>query len=174
MPPSKEATDRRDRYGLDEASNPVAAALGRFVPQSVVRRSLSVTVETDREVYAAGDPVELTVTIENGLPLPVAVETETRRLWGWTVDGELEASDERVYLGDVNETRSVSSATGTLAFRAKERKVITPTWDGRFKRVGDEGERTRWVEADPGVHEIGAFVNVSGRPEDSVEIRIEN
>ncbi|MFC6824095.1 hypothetical protein [Halopelagius fulvigenes] len=164
MPPSNGATDRQDRYGFDDTSSPIAAALGKFVPQSVARRSLSVTVETDREVYAPGDPVELTVVIENSLPLPVAVETETRRLWGWTVDGELEASDERVYLSD---------AAGTLSFRAKERKVLTHTWDGRFKRVGGEGEPTRWVEAEPGVHEIGAFVDVPEKPEDSVEIRIE-
>lgn len=165
MPPSNETTDRQDRHGFDETRSPVAAAVGKFVPQSVVRRFLSVSVETDRETYARGEPVELTVTIANSLPLPVVVETETRRLWGWTVDGELDASDERVYVGD---------ASGTLAFRAKERKVVSQTWSGRFKRVGGGDDRTRWVDPEPGVHEIGAFVSVPGtNPSDSVEIRIE-
>lgn len=165
MSSSKRADDRRDRYGFDEARNPLVEAVGKFVPQSVVRRALSIRVETDRETYAPGDPVELTVTIANTLPLPVVAETETRRLWGWTVDGELEASDERVYVGD---------APGTLAFRPKERKVIALAWDGRFKRVGEEGAPTRWVEADPGVHEVGAFLALPGRRlDDAVEIRME-
>jgi hypothetical protein len=165
MSSSKGADERQDRYGFDDTRSPVADALGKFVPQSVVRRGLSVTVETDRETYARGEPVELTVSIQNGLPLPVVVETETRRLWGWTVDGELDASDERVYVGD---------DPGTLTFRAKERKVVSRTWDGRFKRVGTDGEPTQWVEADPGVHEVGAFVAVPGRrPADTTEIRIE-
>jgi hypothetical protein len=164
MPTAKGRDERRDRHGFDESHNPVADAVGKFVPQSLVRRALSVTLETDRETYAPGDDVEMTVTIENRLPVPVVLETPTRRLWGWSVDGVPEASDERVFVAD---------EPGTLAFRAGERKVLTHVWHGSFKRTGDEGETTRWVEAEPGVHDVTAFVAVEGdRPEDSVEIRI--
>ena len=157
--------ERQDRYGFDDTESRVAAALGKFVPQALVRRGLSVTVRTDRETYAPGDPVELTVVVENRLPLPVSVATPTRRLWGWTVDGELEASDERIFL---------SESPSKLAFRGGERKVFTRTWDGLFKRVGDDGAATRWVEPDPGVHEVGAYLALAGdRPADTATIRIE-
>jgi hypothetical protein len=156
--------DREDRYGFDDTKSPIADALGKFVPQAVVRRALTLSVRTDRETYAPGDPVELTVEVENQLPLPVAVETPTQRLWGWTVDGELEASDERIYLPE---------RPAKLTFRAGERKVLTQTWNGLFKRVGDGDGPTRWVEPTRGVHEIGAHLALDGdRPEDTTEIRI--
>lgn len=164
MPTDGPGGRRRD-YGFDDTGSPIAAALGKFVPQAVVRRGLSVTVRTDREVYAPGDPVELTVVIENRLPLPVSVATPTRRLWGWTVDGELEASDERIYLPE---------SPSELSFRGGERKVLTQTWNGLFKRVGDGDAETRWVEPDPGVHEVGAYLALDGdRPADATTIRIE-
>jgi len=165
MPTAKETNERPDRLGLDESASSIATALGKLVPDPVVRRSLSLSLSTDKDRYEVDEPVELTVDIANHLPVPVTVETPTRRLWGWTVDGELEASDEQVY---------VSDAPGLLTFRAKERKRITHRWDGRLKRVGDGSTPTRWVEPDRGVHEIGAFLAIEGnRPTDSVEIRIE-
>ncbi|MDS0294075.1 hypothetical protein [Halogeometricum luteum] len=165
MPTDGRDVRPRDRHGFDETKSPVAAALGKFVPQALVRRGLFVAVRTDRETYAPGDPVELTVVIENRLPLPVSVTTPTRRLWGWTVDGELEASDERVY---------VSESPSKLTFRGGERKVLTRTWDGLFKRVGADGAATRWVEPDPGTHEVGAYLALEGnRPADATTIRIE-
>ncbi|MFD1514578.1 hypothetical protein [Halomarina rubra] len=158
---SRDATPR-DPHGFDESRNVLADVLGKFVPQWLARRSTAVTVTTDRETYRVGEPVEFTVTIENGLPLPVTIATPRPRLWGWSVDGDLEASDERVYVGD---------SPGTMSFRARERKVVTQTWDGRFKRVG---ERARWVEATPGPHEIRAFLALDGRrPTDAVTVYIE-
>lgn len=151
-----------DRTGFDDNRNYLTDALGALVPRWIAQRALAVSVETDRERYAVGDPVELTVTIRNRLPVPVVVETPTRRLWGWSVDGEVEASDEQVYRSD---------AGGSMSFRGGERKVVTRRWNGRFKRVGDP---TRWVEPDPGTHEVGAFVALgTRRPEDSVEIVID-
>ncbi|WP_101294278.1 hypothetical protein [Halegenticoccus soli] len=150
-----------DRYGFDENRNYLAEAVGKFVPQPLARRALRIDLETDREAYRPGDAVELTVAIENRLPLPIAVATPQRRLWGWTVDGELEASDEKRY---------ASGAAGRFPFRAGERKVITWTWNGRFKRVGD---RTTWETPAPGTYEIRAFVATRPpRPSDSVRIRI--
>lgn len=159
---SGRSTEDRDRHGFDENSNPVADVLARFVPQRLARAGLAVSVETDRDRYAVGDPVELRVVITNQLPVPVAVETPTRRLWGWRVDGELEASDEATGL---------RGGHGTLSFRGRERKVLTPTWNGLFKRVGEE--RARWVEPAPGTHEIVAFVALPDeRPRDTTEIEL--
>ncbi|WP_224448770.1 hypothetical protein [Haloprofundus salilacus] len=155
------SSDREDRYGFDEGGSSFAERLGQFVPQSLARRGLSVDVATDRRRYERGDPVELTITIRNRLPVPVTVATPKRRLWGWTVDGQLEGSDEPRYLSDT---------PGSFAFRAKETKVIERTWNGHLKRVGD---RTTWELPNPGVHEIGAFVATGdGRLSDAVEIEI--
>jgi hypothetical protein len=165
MPTAKETNERQDRFGLDGTASSIAVALGKLVPESIARRSLSISVSTDKERYKVDEPVELTVEIANHLPVPVTVETPTRRLWGWTVDGELEASDERIYVGD---------DAGAITFGAKERKRIVHRWNGRLKRVGDDATPTQWVEPDRGAHEIGAFLAVEGdRPTDSTEIRIE-
>jgi hypothetical protein len=140
-----------DRLGFDENRNVLTEALARFVPQAVARRALSVDVETDRSVYTPADDVHFRVTFENRLPVPVVVETPDRRLWGWTVDGELEASDESRFDDPTRET------PGQFAFRGGERKVVSRTWHGRVRRV-DEGDRTRWVDLDPGQHELGVFL----------------
>lgn len=166
MAPRGQRNDpRRDPQGFDESRNVLTDLLGKFVPQWLVRRSIGVHVSTDRERYAVGDSVEMTVELVNRLPLPVTLATPSPRLWGWSVDGELEASDETVYLGD---------ASGTLSFRSRERKVLTQTWDGRFKRVGDP---TQWVEPKPGDHEIRAFLALERedrQPADSVTIRLDD
>lgn len=150
-----------DRFGFDDNRNYLTSALAKLVPRGLAHRGVAVTVDVERERYAAGEPVRFTVALRNRLPVPIEVATPTRRLWGWTVDGELEASDERVFQ---------SSSPGVLTFRGGERKVVTRTWNGRFKRTG---EPTRWVEPDPGTYELGAFVNTAGRPSDAVEIRID-
>ncbi|HKJ59500.1 MAG TPA: hypothetical protein VKA37_09730 [Halobacteriales archaeon] len=157
------ARDEPDRTGLDESRNVLGSVVGRFVPQWLARRAVAVAVSTDRDRYAPGEPVLLTVEFRNRLPVPIEVETPRHRLWGWTVDGELEASDERRYAGE---------ASGTLSFRPRERKRIRRRWDGRFKR---SGEPTRWEPAEPGEYEIEAFVAVDApnRPADRTTIRIE-
>ena len=151
-----------DRFGFDEHSNLLANALARFVPQRFARAGLSVSVETARDRYAVGDPVRLRVEITNRLPLPVTVETPTRRLWGWRVDGELEASDE---------PDGLREQPGAFTFRGRETKALRPTWSGLLKRVGER--RTRWVEPPPGVHEITAFVALPGEhPRDTTEVEL--
>jgi hypothetical protein len=84
--------------------------------------------------------------MRNRLPVPVELATEGPRIWGWTVDGLLEASDERYYASD---------RPNSISLRAGEALTLERTWDGRFKRTGSP---TRWVEAEPGEHELGAFV----------------
>ncbi|NHN46868.1 hypothetical protein G9464_04560 [Halostella sp. JP-L12] len=156
------ASERGDRHGLDDTRDHLRRLLGSFVPQWLARRAVAVEVRTDADRYEAGDSVEMAIAFKNRLPVPVTVDTPGKRLWGWTVDGELEASDE---------PRKRSTDGGSISFSPRERKEITRTWDGRFKRVDD---RTRWVPADPGTYEIAAFLALDGdRPSDATTIRIE-
>lgn len=158
---------RRDA-GLEAAESTYALTAGlgleRFVPAAVARRAIDVAVETDRAVYARGDPVEITVTFRNRLPLPVAVPTPRQRPWGWRVDGELEATDERRYVRD---------RPSSVSFRGGERKHATVTWNGRLERTGDRHES---IVPDPGAYEIEAFVATHAdryRPSDSTVIELE-
>ncbi|PSP96473.1 hypothetical protein BRC94_12595 [Halobacteriales archaeon QS_5_70_17] len=158
----RDAHERPDRHGFDANRSYLSAAVGRVVPESVVRRALRVDVETDRERYAPGDPIEFTVTFHNRLPVPVSVPTPRRRLWGWTLDGDLEASDEPRYSG---------VEPSSFPFRANERKVFRHTWNGLRKRVG---ERTRWRPLAPGTYELTAFVATDDpRPSAATTVRIE-
>ena len=158
----------RDEFGVDPDPDGSRYTTARFlaalVPAAVRRRAIAVSVETDRDVYARDDPVEITVEFKNRLPVPVEVPTPRQRRWGWTVDGELEASDERRY---------VRERPSSFSFRGGERKRATITWNGRFERT--EG-RHESVVPDPGEHEIRAFVATHEdryRPSDSTTIRLE-
>lgn len=157
--PSANPSD--DPFGFGENRNYVGAALGALVPQALASRMVTVTIETERTTYNVGEPVRFTVTIRNRLPVPVAVETTRNRLWGWTVDGELEASDE---------PRRRTERANAISLRGNERKRITREWNGRFRRTR-EG-RTRWVRATPGEHELGVFLTTRRRPSDSVTIEL--
>ncbi len=156
------SADEDDRFGFEDTSDVLGSTVGRLVPQAVARRAVEVTVDTDREVYEVGGPVEITVEFHNRLPVPVSVTTPTRRLWGWSVDGEVEASDERRYMSD---------SPAVVDFRARERKRVTHRWDGRFKRTDGT---TRWEDPASGEHELAAFLALDGpdRPEDRTTIRI--
>lgn len=149
-----EASEREERLGFEESRSPITEALGKLVPQSAAKRALAVDVDTDRSRYGVGEPVSFRVTFRNRLPVPVVVRTPDRRLWGWTVDGELEGSDESRFADPALET------PGSFAFRGGERKVVSRTWRGRFRRTASEP--TRWVDAEPGAHELGVFLAYEG------------
>ncbi|WP_255169323.1 hypothetical protein [Natrononativus amylolyticus] len=152
-----------DELGFDETRGPVSKFLGKFVPRPIARRAVSVSVRTDREVYDRGEPVDVTVDFKNRLPVGVEIPTPKHRLWGWTVDGELEASDQRRY------TRPVPSS---FVFQGGERKQVSFVWNGRFERTGRDH---RWVLPDPGDHEISVFIATHDdryRPTDSTTITI--
>ncbi|WP_120246038.1 hypothetical protein [Halopiger aswanensis] len=157
----------RHDAGLEAASTyALTAGLGleRLVPAAVARRAIDVAVETDRAVYARGDPVEITVAFRNRLPLPVEVPTPRQRPWDWRVDGELEATDERRYVRD---------RPSSISFRGGERKRATVTWNGRLERTGARHES---VVPGPGEYEIEAFVATHAdryRPSDSTVIELE-
>lgn len=151
-----------DRLGFDEVSSPVDVVLGRLVPQALARRAVTASIETDRDTYRAGEPVDLTIEFVNRLPVPVSLRTPGRQLWTWTFDGLHEASEEKRYLGE---------ATGQLDFDSRERKRITRRWNGLVKSA----DKREWVEPSRGEHELAAYVALDGqpRPEAATTIRIE-
>ena len=160
------ATNRRDdadRTGFDDTRNYLGAAVGRILPATLAHWAVTVSVTTDATTYAVGESVEITVQLRNRLPVPVEVITRTRRPWGWRVDGILEASDERRY---------VRAAPTTIGFRAGETKRATVRWDGRIRRVNENG-LDRSIPADPGEHVIAAFLPVEDpTPQHEAETRI--
>ena len=148
---------------FDQRRDFLTRGLGKLVPVPIARRAITVSVSTDRDVYDRDDPVTITVTFENRLPVPVTVPTPTQRRWGWSIDGHLEASDERRY------TRQSPSS---FDFRAGERKRLTIPWNGRVERTDGVHES---VPLDPGTYEISAFVATHPdryRPRDSTTITI--
>ena len=152
-----------DDLGFDESHSRTVEILGSLVPYWIARRAVTVSVRTDRDRYDRGEPVEITVDFENRLPVPLEIPTPKRRRWGWRVDGELEASDQRRY------TRPNPSV---FRFAGGERKRIEFTWNGRLERTGEVHE---WVLPDPGDHEIEVFVATHEdcyRPSDATTITI--
>lgn len=153
--------DDDETYGFAESTNYIAKALGSFVPAFLARRAISVEVSTDEPQYEPGEPIAISIKFENRLPVPVTVTTQSRRLWGWTVNGELAASDEPRYRG---------GSPGEFAFDPGERKRVSRTWNGQFKRTDG---RTRWESAGPGEYEIAAFLATPDeRPRDTTTVRI--
>lgn len=152
-----------DRTGFDGTTNYLTVALAKLVPRWVARRAVSVRVWTDRDEYEAGEPIEITVEFRNRLLVPVEVPTPRRRRWGWTVDGLLEATDERRY---------VRGDPATFAFRAGERKRITTTWNGRIRRAAEDG-MDRSEPAGRGDHTITAFLatRTDDPPTDETTVR---
>ncbi|ELY79128.1 hypothetical protein [Natrinema gari] len=166
-PPREASQDSSDELGLERDGSrfsPVTV-LASLVPRAVARRVITVSVTTDRDVYERDDPVEITVTFENRLPVPVELPTPRQRRWGWTVDGYLEASDERRYTPE---------RPATFDFRGGERKRVSVTWNGRLERT--DGDCHESVVPDAGEHEIRAFVATAegtARPADVITIRLE-
>lgn len=164
-------TTEAERPLPDDASADVdrytgAALLAPFVPTRVARRAVSVSIDLEERVHDRGTPVEFTVEFENRLPIPIEIPVPGSRRWGWTIDGELEATDERRF------TRATPS---TFSFRAGERKRASVVWNGRFARTREDG-LDESVVPDPGEHEIRAFVATpegSDRPSDATTIRLE-
>ncbi|WP_254532222.1 hypothetical protein [Natrinema gelatinilyticum] len=154
------------RVDPDGSRSTVASFLGSLVPPSLARRAIDVSVATDREAYERDESVEISIEFKNRLPVPVELPTPRQRRWGWSVDGHLEATDERVY------TRHNPA---TFDFRSGERKRMSVTWNGRLEQVWSNGRRES-VLPDPGEYEIRAFVATRGdatQPSDSTTITIE-
>ncbi|MFP8890539.1 hypothetical protein ACLI4U_12265 [Natrialbaceae archaeon A-CW2] len=156
-----------DQYGFSETKNYLSALLEPLVPQRIAVPSLGVSVKTDKTTYDLGEPVIIDIVFKNRLPVPISIETPTARLWGWSVDGELAASDESEYR---------RNHPNTFSFRAGETKRIQRIWDGQFKRNKRNGDPTKWIPAPSGEYEITAFVDARygrSRPSASTTIILE-
>lgn len=154
-------TDSDDQFGFDSNVDYLGRALRALVPQWVARRSIAVSISTPDTRYAVGDEIPISVTFENRSPFPVVVETPRQRLWGWDVDGELEASDEAYYVRD---------RPNAFYFRAREKKRTLVTWDGRFER---ESASSRRIDADPGEYTISAYLATDAeRPRDETTVSL--
>jgi len=140
--------------------NILTRGLGGLIPRSVAKRAVSISVKTDCKQYESGEPVKITIQIRNRIPFPIEVVTSGRRIWGWRVDGLLEASDEKLH--EASEPRSFS-------MQARESRTLQREWDGRFKR---DGTPTRWEPADRGEHEITAFLATDPPKSDSTVIEL--
>ncbi len=168
QPRDERGTDADDEFGFqtDDSRYTVATFLAALVPTALARRSIAVSIDTDHDVYELGEPVEITIDFKNRFPLPVSIPTPRQRRWGWTFDGELEASDERRY------TRSRPSE---FRFGGGERKQVTFTWNGRLERTTDRG-MDESIVPDPGEYELRAFVATEDgvyQPSDATTIRLE-
>lgn len=149
--PSRHDIDegRPDRFGLADTTS-IASALGRFVPQRLARWAVRIHLEPDRTTYERGQDVRFTVTLRNRLSLPITVATPKLRLWGWEIDGELEASDELTYQSDT---------PGSLHLPSSGKKQVEQVWNGRLKRAGEGPDgRDVWELPEAGVHELSVFV----------------
>lgn len=141
-------SDRTDGSDADDSRYTTATVLAALVPSVLARRLLRVSVETDRGTYDRDEPVEITVEFKNPLPVPIEVPTPEQRRWGWTIDGRLEASDEKRY------TRSRPSS---FSFGGGERKRTSFTWNGRFERHREDAF-SESVVPDSGEYELRVFV----------------
>ncbi|MFB6108929.1 MAG: hypothetical protein ABEJ82_08850 [Haloplanus sp.] len=123
-----------------------AANAGRaLLPRAVRRWAVTVSVTTDRDAYAAGDPVRFRVRFRNRLPVPLSIRTATPVPWTWSIDGLGRAS--RVP-GD-----SLPETPGTLRLARRETTTVARTWFQRIRVADDE-----WVAADPGDHTLRVSV----------------
>ena len=147
-------------YEIEEDFSVFSRGLDKLIPSTVARWALSVSVETDKSEYGPDEPVEITVTISNRLPLPITVRIDNQRIWGWAVDGYVEAADEPLYVPD---------RVRSLSLRAGETRTHDVTWNRRIKRVDGQ---TRWEELEPGEYVISAFVSTTPRTEDSKTVRL--
>jgi len=121
------------------------AASHALLPRRFREWAIGVDIETDRDVYAADNPVYFEVRLVNRVPFPVALKTESPVRWTWTVDGLDEASHVAEY----------PQRTELLEFGRSERKVFRRDWPQRVRQ-----SQRRWEPAERGEHTLGVRINV--------------
>lgn len=118
-----------------------------LIPKSLRSYAISVSVQSPAESYEPLTRVPFIVTMKNAMPFPITLETNSRLLWTWEVDGVEEASHVSL--------RDPGDEPGALKFSRGERKTFTRTWDQTFRIT-----ETEWEKAGPGEYTIGVSVNV--------------
>ncbi|WP_254864383.1 hypothetical protein [Halovivax gelatinilyticus] len=152
-----------DVPGFETQGTVFSRGLGKLVPNAVAKRAISVSISTDRDSYDRGEPVPITVSFTNRLPVAVSIPTPTQRRWGWAVDGHTEATTERRYL---------SRTPAVFPFGAGQTRRVSIEWNGYIRHVGRRDESKL---PDPGEVELTAFLATapaSKRPTDSTTITL--
>lgn len=116
-------------------------------PQAVRHRAIDVTVATDKRRYDPGEPVVVTVTFRNRLPIPIRVRTDSPNYWYWTVDGFREASQV---------PRPVPDRPAAFSFARREVKRFTRQWHQRLQLSENE-----WQPVGPGTYTLAAGITRS-------------
>lgn len=121
-----------------------AAASHALLPQFVRRRAITVSVSTDHDDYRPGEPVSIDVTLENRLPVPIRLRTDSPAVWFWSVDGFPEAS---------RLPRATPDRPSTIAFARSECKRFRRRWSQRIRVAERE-----WESIDPGRYVLEAGI----------------
>lgn len=161
MDPSR-GSRNADGLGEEYETSVFSRGFEKLVPAPLARLAATIDVTTDRETYAPGDSVTLNVTIDNRLPVPIDVPIAESRIWGWRVDGLIEATDERTY---------EPPGSRSLSLRAGETRAIRHVWNGHVKRTTN-GRRTVHEPLTRGDHEIEVFLGTSPRKIASTTITV--
>ena len=154
-------SDRKpDPFGFDEPTNVFTRGISQIIPQWLARKSVTVSIQTDKQQYVVDESIEITIQIRNRLPVPIRVLTTQKRVWGWEVDGLVDASEEVYYQPE---------SQNVIELRAGETKTHTVSWNGRIKRTDD---RTHWEPLSRGTHTVSAFISTPVVKTASKEIEI--
>lgn len=119
-----------------------------LLPMRVRRLAIDVDIETERDVYAVGEPVGLRVQFRNRLPVPITLRTRSPVRWHWAVNGHISAE---------LEPPEEPADSSTFEFDRSETKTSTRQWFQRFKT----GDRV-WKPADPGEYTLTVSINDDG------------
>ncbi|MFW5965184.1 MAG: hypothetical protein ACOCP3_00350 [Halodesulfurarchaeum sp.] len=152
--------DDNNRFGFEYDPSRFQQFLGALVPQRLSRRGTKITVRADRDRLSPGEPLPFRVVIRNRLPFPIELQTDRGSLWGWDIDGVPEGREDAVRHDD----------TASFSLRSNERVTVEREWNGRFRRTS--GGRARWEAPTPGTHELTVYLNIPGRPRDSVNFEV--
>lgn len=118
----------------------------RFLPEWLVNRGISVSIDVPKTEFTVGDTVPFLVTMRNSMPFAVALRARSPVLWQWQLDGLVEASHFEPERPD--ETRVFSFSRG-------ERKQFRKRWNGMIQISEHE-----WERATPGEYTLSAGINV--------------
>lgn len=151
--PGAADSDRRDPFDPSGDDEPPTRRLidweavsHAFVPMAIRDRAIAVRIETGTRTYDLGEPVDLTITFRNRLPIPIRLRTDSPRRWTWAVDGCIEASRYQPPLPD---------RPATVVFARNERKRFRRRWSQRIRLT-----ETEWEPVEPGNYTLTVQLSV--------------